>query len=102
MRFDSYMIKDLDGSDSMDDNRGSVKPSNKDANMIRKSILEKMDVINDYIERAESCENDTLRKLFLDIAEEERVHFGELEMFLEAVDPLRGHNEDMLDQDENY
>ena len=89
MRFDSYMVKSFGGEPS-DNTIGNVavRPSVKDAHIIRKCIIEEMEAINDYIERAGECENDVVRKVLLDIAEEERVHFGEFEMLLEAVDPL--------------
>lgn len=93
MRFDDYIVK-IDEDDGADVVPMSVKISQKDAHMIRKSIMEEMQAVNDYIERAEMCENDMVRKVFLGIAEEERVHFGELEMILESVDPLHGPSEE--------
>jgi rubrerythrin len=96
MRFDSYMIKGAEGitDNGSDSINRDVRPSSKDVQLVRKSIMEKMQAVNDYIERAEKCENDVVRKMFLDIAEEERVHFTEFEMLLEAVDPLRESSED--------
>lgn len=91
MRFTDFVTREYDeGGEPSDNMVGSVAvtPSSKDARLIRKCIIEEMEAINDYIERAEKCENDVVRKVLLDIAEEERVHFGEFEMLLEAVDPL--------------
>lgn len=96
MRFDSYIVQSVEGV--TDEGESSlemaVRPSAKDAKMIRKSIMEEMEAVNEYIERAEKCDNDVVRKIFLDIAEEERVHFGEFEALLEAVDPLHGPSEE--------
>jgi rubrerythrin len=90
MRFGDYIVKDVEGvvDDGQSPLQMAVRPSTKDSKLIRESIMEEMQAINDYIERAENCENDVVRKIFLDIAEEERIHFGEFEMLLEAVDPL--------------
>lgn len=64
-----------------------VNFSIKDAKMIRKSIMEELQAINDYTKRAYEAENPAVKELFLDIAYEEKVHFGELEEVLEMVDP---------------
>lgn len=100
MRFDDYINRDFDG-DFHDNTVGkmAVKVSARDAKLIRKSIIEEMEAVNDYIERASKCENDVVRKVFLDIAEEERVHFGEFEMLLEAVDPLHEPSEDEAEEE---
>ena len=76
-----------------------VNPSSKDAELIRKSIVEEMEAVNDYIKRAEMCENEAVRKLFLDIAREERVHFGEFEEMLEAVDLLHEPSEEEAEEE---
>lgn len=94
MRFDSYLITEDDEVEGMADFSVAIRPSVKDAKMIRKSIMEEMQAVNDYVDRAAECENDAVRKVLLDIAEEERVHFGELEMLLEAVDPIAKDTED--------
>lgn len=94
MRFDSYLITEDEDVEGMADFSAAIRPSVKDAKMIRKSIMEEMQAVNDYIDRAGECENDAVRKVLLDIAEEERVHFGELEMLLEAVDPIHEKAED--------
>ena len=108
MRFDSYMVQSVEGmvDDGNDTINMAVRPSSVDANMIRKIIMETQETINEYIEKSEKAENDVVRKIFLDIAEEERVHFGELEMLLEAVDPLHkpskeGEIEDIMNEEYN-
>lgn len=93
MRFDSFLDNKTDESISKV-GKNIVKKSINDAKLIRLSIMEELKAINDYIERAEKCENDVVRKVLFDIAEEERVHFGELEMMLEAVDPSHETSED--------
>jgi len=63
-----------------------VKLSVNDADMVRKSMMEELQAVNDYVERAGKCENEAVRKLLLDIAEEERTHFNEFEIMLESLD----------------
>lgn len=82
MRLDRFIVKEGVSFGGM------VKPSESDAKLIRLSIMEELQAVNDYLDRANKCENEVLRKVFLDIAHEERVHFGELEELLEAIDPL--------------
>jgi len=94
------MIKGYDGSDEDSDiNTMAVRPSEKDAHMIRKCIIEEMEAVNEYIERAGMAENSAVRKVLLDIAEEERIHFGEFEMLLDAVDPLHEPAEDEAEEE---
>jgi len=95
MRFGTYMVG---GEESAIDGESSIKmairPSANDAHLIRKCLVEELEAINDYMERADKCENDIVRKVMLDIAEEERVHFGEFELLLEAVDPIHEPSEE--------
>ena len=65
----------------------TVKESWKDAIALRESIKDEIDAIDRYTERANKSENLSVKNLLLDIAKEEKVHFGELEEMLEAVDP---------------
>lgn len=102
MRFDDYISREYDTDGEPADNmvgKVAVRVSAHDAKLIRKSIIEEMEAVNDYIERASKCENDVVRKVFLDIAEEERIHFGEFEMLLEAVDPLHEPSEDEAEEE---
>ncbi len=63
-----------------------VTLSVNDVLLIRESLKEELEAINDYTERASKCDNQLVKKLFLDIAREEKVHFGEFEELLEMVD----------------
>ncbi len=78
MRFNNYVISSIDNT--------AVKESTSDEKMIRKSMMEELDAVNHYTKRANEAENEATKKLFLDIANEERVHFEELEELLEAID----------------
>ena len=78
-RFNEYIIKSIGGV--------SVKVSVKDAMLLRQSIKEELDAINDYSKRALKATNEAVKNLFLEVAREEKVHFGEFEEMLEVVDP---------------
>jgi len=78
MKFNNYLISTVGNT--------AVKVSTLDEKMIRKSMMEELDAVNKYTKRANNAENDATKKLFLDIANEERVHFEEFEELLEAID----------------
>jgi len=78
MKFGDYIIKSVGNT--------AVKSSCKDAKLIRMAMQEELQAISDYTMRAKLAENEATKKLFLDIANEERVHFEEFEELLEAID----------------
>lgn len=51
---------------------------------IRQSIMAEQDAIILYESFANSTDNDKAKKIFLDIAEEEKVHVGEFQALLES------------------
>ena len=71
-----------------------IKPCIKDARMIRKSLQEELESINDYEKRAQKATNQKVKEVLLDIAKEEKVHFGELETLLKFVDPEFGESDE--------
>lgn len=78
MRFNDYVINKVGNT--------AVKPSTQDEKMIRKAMMEELEAVSNYTKRAGKSENEATKKLFLDIANEERVHFEEFEELLEAID----------------
>lgn len=78
-----------------------VKFSEHDASLVRLSIMEELKATDDYIKRANLAENAAVREVFLHIAQEEKVHFGELEALLEKIDkehePAEDEAEDELE-----
>lgn len=67
-------------------------PDNLDAEMtendiIRQLIVEEQDAVISYTERAERVSNPKVRDVLLSIAEEEKVHAGELSALLSEYDP---------------
>ena len=91
MRFNDYVIKKI--------GQTAVKPSVHDTKMIRKSMQEELEAISDYTKRANKAENEALKTMFLDIAQEERVHFEEFEEILEAIDPNYEESEEEAEEE---
>jgi hypothetical protein len=54
---------------------------------IRKLIVSEYQAITEYEQFASATSNENLKKIFLDIAAEEKVHVGELEAMLYCFDP---------------
>lgn len=55
--------------------------------LIRQLIAEEQDAVISYTERAEQVDDPLIRQTFLDIAQEEKVHSGELMDLLSRFDP---------------
>ena len=58
----------------------------KEKQLLRLAIIAETDAVNLYESMATHTENPLLKKLFLDVAREEKVHFGEFEEALELID----------------
>jgi rubrerythrin len=59
----------------------------KVAEALRLSIIAELDAINLYLQLAEKIEDDKIKKVFLDIAREEKTHVGEFLSLLKQLDP---------------
>lgn len=46
--------------------------------MLRELLVEEEKAVKDYIDRADKIRNESIKKVLLDIADEEKVHIGEL------------------------
>ncbi len=57
------------------------------AEALRLSIIAELDAINLYLQLAEKIEDEKFRKVFLDIAREEKTHVGEFLSLLKILDP---------------
>jgi len=53
---------------------------------LRIAIIAELDAINLYIQLAESIEDEKIKKIFLDIAREEKTHIGEFLALLKILD----------------
>jgi rubrerythrin len=54
--------------------------------IVRQAIIAELDAVNLYEQMARSTKNKQLKKVLLDIAQEEKVHIGEFEAMLEKID----------------
>lgn len=58
----------------------------RDKQVLRDAISEELRAVTLYEQMANSTLNEEMKKIFLDIAEEERVHIGEFECLLRKID----------------
>ncbi len=56
------------------------------AQALRLAIIGELDAINLYLQLAEAVEDEKVRQVLKDIAEEEKVHVGELLELLKLID----------------
>ncbi len=57
------------------------------AQALRWAIMAELDAINFYIQFASAIDDEGIKKVFLDIAKEEKTHVGEFLALLEKLDP---------------
>ena len=63
-------------------NLEKIKKEDLDKEMLRAGIIAELDAINLYEQMAAMTENENLKKILLDIAKEEKTHFGEFQTLL--------------------
>ncbi|MEO0069293.1 MAG: ferritin family protein [candidate division WOR-3 bacterium] len=63
-----------------------VEKEKIDLEILRAGIIAELDAINLYEQMAALTENEHIRKVLLDIAREEKTHFGEFEALLLKLD----------------
>lgn len=61
---------------------GKVKKEDIDREILRAGMIAELDAINLYDQMAAMTENESLRKVLLDIAKEEKTHMGEFQALL--------------------
>ena len=54
--------------------------------LLRVGMMAELDAVNLYEQLAAATDNDDLKKVFLDIAKEEKTHFGEFQALLLKLD----------------
>ncbi len=60
---------------------------NKDAYLLRIGLIAELDAVNLYESLAAQARDERVKKLFLDIAREEKTHIGEFLEMLLRLDP---------------
>jgi rubrerythrin len=64
-----------------------IDPKALDKQILRAAIIGELDAINLYEQMAYLTENENLRKVLLDVANEEKTHIGEFQAMLLRIDP---------------
>ena len=54
--------------------------------LLRVGMIAELDAVNLYEQLAAATDNDDLKRVFLDIAKEEKTHFGEFQALLLKLD----------------
>ena len=57
-----------------------------DTELLRVGMIAELDAVNLYEQLAAATDNENLKKVFLDIAKEEKTHFGEFQALLLKLD----------------
>jgi len=57
------------------------------AQALRLAIIAELDAINLYVQLASASEDPLVRKVFMDVAKEEKTHVGEFLSLLKRIDP---------------
>ncbi|MBU0476646.1 rubrerythrin [Patescibacteria group bacterium] len=67
-------------------NLEKVKKEDLDKEILRVGMIAELDAINLYEQMASITENDSVKRVLLDIAKEEKTHVGEFEALLLKLD----------------
>lgn len=83
---------------SLPNKHSKISPKRRDMQILRAAIIAEYDAVNLYEQFAEAATNPDLKKLMLEVANEEKVHVGEFEEMLERLDP---EHEDNVEEGED-
>ncbi len=67
-------------------NLENVKKEDLDNEILRTGVIAELDAINLYEQMAAMTENESIKKILLDIAKEEKTHVGEFQALLLKMD----------------
>jgi len=68
-------------------NLDKIKKEDLDKEILRVGMLAELDAVNLYEQMAAMTENENIKKVLLDIAQEEKTHIGEFQALLLKEDP---------------
>ena len=71
-----------------------ISSKRNDMKILRTAIIAEYDAVNLYEQMSETASNSDVKKLLLDVSNEEKVHIGEFEAVLEVLDSDYEANED--------
>jgi rubrerythrin len=83
MKLRQYLKENFIGVNDIENIQEGIE---RDKQILRLSILAEIDAINLYKKFATLTNNEKLKNILSDIAEEENVHIGEFEGLLETID----------------
>jgi len=63
-----------------------IRKEDLDKEILRVGILAELDAVNLYEQMAATTEDENVKKILLDIAKEEKTHFGEFQALLLKLD----------------
>lgn len=69
---------------------GKIKQEDLDKEILRAGIIAELDAVNFYEQMAAMAKNSKIKKILLDIAREEKTHFGEFQALLLDIDKEQG------------
>ncbi len=61
----------------------------RDLQILRAAIIAELDAINLYEQMAALAQDEGLKRVLMDVAEEEKTHFGEFQALLLKLDPAQ-------------
>jgi rubrerythrin len=64
----------------------TVDDDSDDNELLRQALIAEADAVNLYVQLARRADKETTRRLLIDLADEERVHIGEIQRVLGTVD----------------
>ncbi len=65
----------------------AISREDVDREMLRTAIMAELDAINLYEQMAARTRHEGMKKVFLDVAREEKTHVGEFQALLMRIDP---------------
>ena len=66
--------------------KSTITPKRKDMEILRAAIVAEYDAVSLYEQMSEAATDKTIKKVLLDVANEEKVHIGEFETLLKKFD----------------
>lgn len=66
-----------------------ITNESNDAELLRQAIIAESDAVSLYVQMAKKANDNRVKALLLDLAQEERVHISELTLFLEKYQKLQ-------------
>ena len=76
-----------------------IEEATNDLEIVRLAMIAELDAVNLYERMAAKAKNEDLKKVLLDVANEEKVHAEEFEQMLEELDPDYEESEEQAEKE---